>query len=46
MPQVTKVMSLIAVLFVGIVAVVPWPTEAASPSKADKAALKRAIVAG
>jgi hypothetical protein len=35
----------IALLFVGIAAVTPWPTEAASPSKADKAALKRAIVA-
>ena len=37
--------SFIAVLFVGIAAVTPWPTEAASPSKADKATLKRAIVA-
>lgn len=45
MSQVTKVMSFIAVLFVGVAAVTPWPTEAASPSKADKAALKRAIVA-
>ena len=45
MSQVTKVMSFIAVLFVGVAAVTPWPTEAASPSKADKGALKRAIVA-
>jgi hypothetical protein len=45
MSQVTKVMSFIAVLFVGVATVTPWPTEAASPSKADKGALKRAIVA-
>ena len=40
-----KVVILIFVLFVFIAAVMPWPAEAASPSKADKAALKRAIVA-
>jgi hypothetical protein len=40
-----KVVTLIFVLFVSIAAVTPWPAEAASPSKADKAALKRAIVA-
>ena len=40
-----KVVTLIFVLFVFIAAVTPWPAEAASPSKADKAALKRAIVA-
>lgn len=45
MSRVTKVTSFIAVLFVSVAAVMPWPTEAASPSKADKAALKRAIVA-
>ncbi len=45
MSQVTKVMSFIAVLFVGVAAVTPWPAEAARPSQADRAALKRAIVA-
>ena len=45
MSQVTTVLYFIAVLFVGVAAVTPWPSEAASPSKADKAALKRAIVA-
>jgi hypothetical protein len=45
MSRFTKVASIIAVLFVSIAAVMPWPAEAASPSKADKAALKRAIVA-
>jgi hypothetical protein len=37
--------TLIFVLFVFIAAVMPWPAEAANPSKADKAGLKRAIVA-
>ena len=37
--------SFIAVLFVSVAAVMPRPAEAANPSKADKAALKRAIVA-
>ncbi|MET4220816.1 hypothetical protein ACVWWG_006301 [Bradyrhizobium sp. LB7.2] len=39
-----KVTSFVAVLFVSVAAVVPKPAEAASPSKADKIALKRAIV--
>ena len=34
-----------AVLLVGAAAVMPAPAEAASPSKADKLALKQAIVA-
>jgi hypothetical protein len=34
-----------ALLFVGIVALMPWPAESASTSNVDKAALKRAIVA-
>jgi hypothetical protein len=33
------------VFFVSVSALIPWPAEAAGPSKADKAALKRAIVA-
>jgi hypothetical protein len=45
MSRLIKVTSFIAVLFVSVAAVMPWPAEAASPSKADKAALKRAIVA-
>jgi hypothetical protein len=45
MSRVTKITSLIAVLFVCVTAITPWRTEAASPSKADKDALKRAIVA-
>jgi hypothetical protein len=45
MSRLTKVVSFIAVLFVSVAAVTSWPAEAASPSKADKAALKRAIVA-
>ena len=45
MPRLIKVVILIFVLFVFIAAVMPWPAEAASPSKADKAALKRAIAA-
>jgi hypothetical protein len=45
MSRLIKVTSFIAVLFVSVGAVMPWPAEAASPSKADKAALKRAIVA-
>lgn len=44
MSRVTKVTSFIAVLFVSVAAVMPWPTEAANPSKADKVALKRTIV--
>jgi len=45
MSQFTKAMSFMAVLIVSIAAVMPRPAEAASPSKADKAVLKRAIVA-
>jgi hypothetical protein len=45
MSRFTKVASFTAVLFVSIAAVMPWPAEAAIPSKADKATLKRAIVA-
>ena len=45
MSRFTKVTSVIAVLFVGVAAVMPLPAEAAGPSKADKVALKRAIVA-
>ena len=45
MSRFIKATSFIAVLFVGIAAVMPWPAGAASPSKADKAALKRTIVA-
>jgi hypothetical protein len=41
----TKVASFIAVLFVAVAAAMPQPAEAVSPSNADKAALKRAIVA-
>jgi hypothetical protein len=44
MPRFIKATSFIAVLFVGVASVMP-STEAANPSKADKAALKRAIVA-
>jgi hypothetical protein len=40
-----KATSFIAVLFVSAAALMPRPAEAASPSQADKAALKRAIVA-
>jgi hypothetical protein len=45
MSRSIKVTSFIAVLFVSVAAVMPRPAEAANPSKADKAALKRAIVA-
>ena len=45
MSRFIKATSFIAVLFVGVAAVVSWPAESASPSKADKAAVKRAIVA-
>jgi hypothetical protein len=45
MSRFTKVMSFIAVLFVSVAGVMSWPAEAASPSKTDRAALKRAIVA-
>jgi hypothetical protein len=45
MSRYSKVTSFIAVLFVSFAAAMPWPAEAASPSKADKVALKRAIVA-
>jgi hypothetical protein len=44
MSRFSKVASFIAALFVGVAAVMPVPA-AASPSKADQAALKRAIVA-
>lgn len=43
--RITKVTSFIAVLFVSVAALMPWPAGAASPSKADRVALKRAIVA-
>lgn len=45
MSRFTKVASFIAVLFVAVAAAMPWPAQAVSPSNADKAALKRAIVA-
>jgi hypothetical protein len=45
MSRLIKVTSSIALLFVSVAGVMPWPAEAASPSKADTAALKRAIVA-
>jgi hypothetical protein len=45
MSRFTIIASFVAALFVGVAAVMPWSAEAASPSKADKAALKRAIVA-
>ncbi|VIO67242.1 hypothetical protein CI1B_44210 [Bradyrhizobium ivorense] len=41
----TKIASFAAVLIVGIAAVMPSPAEAARPTKAEKVALKRAIVA-
>jgi len=44
MSRFIKATSFIAVLFVGAGAI-PWAAEAASPSNAGKAALKRAIVA-
>ena len=45
MSRLIKVTSFIAVLLVSVAAVIPGPAAAASPSKADKATLKRAIVA-
>jgi len=45
MSRLIKATSFIAVLWVSVAAVIPGPAEAASPSKADKATLKRAIVA-
>jgi hypothetical protein len=45
MSRFIKAMSFIAVLFVSVASVMPLPAKAASLSKADKAALKRAIVA-
>jgi hypothetical protein len=45
MSRFTKVTSFIAVLLVSVATVMFWPANAASPSKADKTALKRAIVA-
>jgi hypothetical protein len=45
MSQFIKAMSFMAVLIVSIAAAMPRHAEAASPSNADKAALKRAIVA-
>ena len=45
MSRSIKVTAFIAVLLVSVAAVMPRPAEATNPSKADKAALKRAIVA-
>jgi len=45
MSRFTKAKFFVAMLLVGVAVVMAWPAEAASPSKADKAALKRAIVA-
>jgi hypothetical protein len=45
MSRSIKVVTLIFVNSLGIAAVMPWLAEAANPSKADKAGLKRAIVA-
>jgi hypothetical protein len=45
MSRLIKATSFIAMLWVSVAAVIPGPAEAASPSKADKATLKRAIVA-
>lgn len=45
MSRFIKATSFIAVLLVCVTAAMPRPADAASPSKADKAALKRAIVA-
>jgi uncharacterized membrane protein YbhN (UPF0104 family) len=45
MSRLIKVTSFVAVLLLSAVAVIPGPAEAASPSKSDKATLKRAIVA-
>jgi hypothetical protein len=45
MSRLIKVTSFVAVLLVSVAGVIPGPAEAASPSKADKATLKRAIVA-
>ncbi|WGS18082.1 MULTISPECIES: hypothetical protein [unclassified Bradyrhizobium] len=45
MSRFIKVTSFIAALFISVVAVMPCPADAANPSKADKVALKRAIVA-
>jgi hypothetical protein len=45
MSRFSKVASFAAALIVGVTAVMPWPAVAAKPSKADKVALTRAIVA-
>lgn len=45
MSRFTKAKFFVAVLLVSVAAVMSWPAGAASPSQADKAALKRAIVA-
>jgi hypothetical protein len=45
MSRQIKAAPLTVVLFVSVAAAMPWFAEAASPSNADKAALKRAIVA-
>jgi hypothetical protein len=45
MSRFTHAKSLVTALLVSAVPLLTVPTEAASPSKADKAALKRAIVA-
>jgi hypothetical protein len=41
----TNFTSFIALFFVSVATVMSWPAEAARPSRADKVALKRAIVA-
>ena len=45
MSRLIKATSFIAMLWISVAAVIPGPAEAANPSKADKATLKRAIVA-
>ena len=45
MSRSIKVTAFTAVLLVSVAAVMPRPAEATNPSKADKAPLKRAIVA-
>ncbi|WP_407165157.1 hypothetical protein [Bradyrhizobium sp. ORS 111] len=45
MSRFIKVTSFIAALCFGVAAAMPRPADAATPSKADKVALKRAIVA-
>ena len=45
MSRSIKVTAFIAVLLVSVAGLMPRPAEATNPSKADKAALKQAIVA-